>query len=90
MRFAFVIITVAAIAVAMVHLRGDELSARHDLQAHRVRQSDLRRRLWAQQVRLGELTATEKIRNMAKQLPLELTCDPNSSQPGREIALGNK
>ncbi len=90
MRFVFVIIVVAAIAVAMVHLRGEEFACRHELQAQRIRQDELRKRLWEQQVQLGKLIETERIRNLAKQLPLELTDDPYSRQPGRDVASGNR
>ncbi len=90
MRFVFVIIAVAAIAVAMVHMRGEEFDRRHELQAQQMRQDELRKRLWEQQVLIGKLTETREIRRKAMQLPLELTSDHNSRQPGSNVASGNR
>ena len=70
MRLATVIVVLAAIAVTLVHLRRREITVRHEIQLLRTRQVALRRKLWDQQVRLGQLTAPRRIRHFAEEMAL--------------------
>jgi cell division protein FtsL len=71
-RFAMVIVSLAAIAVSLVHIRRAEITARHDIQSLQLRQVEQRRRMWDQQVRLGQLTAPAQIRKRAEEMSLGL------------------
>jgi len=68
MRLALVIVALAGIAVGLVHIRRAEMSVRHEIQCLRLQQISLRRRLWDQQVRLGEIMAPARVRLLAKRL----------------------
>jgi len=80
MRMAVVIIALAAIAVALVHLRRAELSVRHETQELRTQQVGLRRELWDLQNRAGQLTAPGEINRRRGQMALDLK--DNSPTPG--------
>ncbi len=73
MRLAIVIVSVAAIAVGLVHLRRTEIATRHRIQRLSAEQIRLRRVLWDQQVRLGELTAPGRVRQRADEMALGLS-----------------
>jgi len=65
-RLGFLIISLASVTVALVHLRRMEVSARHETQRLEMRQVQLRRRLWDQQVDLSRLTAPQKVREQVR------------------------
>ncbi len=71
MRFVLVIVSLTAIALGLIHLRGAELSERHQIQQleyqYRV---EMRRKLWDQQVRLGYLVAPGQVRRRADEMGL--------------------
>jgi len=73
MRLALIIVSLAATAVGLVHLRRAETSAAHEIQAQRAAQVELRRRLWDQQVELGWLTAPHEVRRRADEMSLRLS-----------------
>jgi hypothetical protein len=66
MRLATVILVLAGIAVALVHVRREEIAVRHEIQRLQIRRVALRRTLWEQQVRLGYLAAPEEVRRRAE------------------------
>jgi len=72
MRLVLVIVALGAIAVSMVQIRRGEATARHQVQSLQRRQVSLRRRLWDQQIRLGELTGPQTLRRRADQMVLDL------------------
>jgi len=75
-RMALVILLLAGIAVALVHIRRAEIIARHEIQQLRMRQVKLRRQLWDQQIRLGLLTTPEKVRRRVEDMQLDLVRGP--------------
>ena len=74
MRLAAVIIALGAIALAMVHMRLAEISARHERQRLLVDMVELRRVLFDQQVRLSNLTDPAELRRRAE----ALNADPDA------------
>ena len=72
MRFAMVIVSLAAIAVALVHIRRAEITARHEIQSLQLKQVDQRRRMWDQQIRLSQLTAPAQVRKRVDEMSLDL------------------
>ena len=73
LRLAIVIVSVTAIAVGLVHLRRTEIATRHQIQRLSAEQIRLRRALWDQQVRLGELTAPQRVQQRADEMALGLS-----------------
>jgi len=71
-RLSLVIAILVAIWVGLVHLRHEKVRAGHEIQRLQMRQVSLRRRLWDQEVRIGELTTPDRVRGRAKQMPLQL------------------
>jgi neutral trehalase len=76
-RIAAIIVALTAIAVGLVHIRRAEVTARYEAQRFRLRQAEIRRILWDQEVRLGDLTAPGELRRRASELSIDLS-------PGRE------
>ena len=72
MRLGMVIAVLAAMAMGLVHVRRAKVRTRHEIQTLRLEQISLRRRLWDQEVRIGQLTTPERIRFRAAQMPLGL------------------
>jgi len=73
MRHALLIVSLAAIATTLVHLRRVEVRARYEANRHCARQVVLQRDLLDQQVRLSELTSPGRIRQTAATMALGLT-----------------
>jgi hypothetical protein len=72
-RVSLVILTLAAVTVATVHLRRAETRARHQVYRLQIEQIHLRRRLYDQQAILGRLTAPRRVRQRVRQLDVRLT-----------------
>lgn len=85
MRFSLVVVTLAAVAVGMVHLRRATTRAHYQVQRLQVRQVGLRRRLYDQQAILGQLTAPSRVRKRAEQMDTTLTY---SRRQGGRLAEG--
>ena len=83
MRHALLVVTLAAIAVTLVHLRRGEVRARYEANAHRARQVALQRDLLSQQVQLGELTSPGRIRRTVATMALGLTERTYTAVAGR-------
>ncbi|MCK4601077.1 MAG: hypothetical protein KAU28_01340, partial [Phycisphaerae bacterium] len=83
MRLAFVIISLAAIALALVHVRRAESCAGHEIQRLRTRQVELRRRMWDQEVRIGQLTAPGELRRKGREMSLDMA-PPTVTPPRAE------
>ena len=54
-------VSLAAIAVGLVHLRRREVTVQHRIQRMRLEHVAMRRKLWDQQVELGFLTGPQEI-----------------------------
>jgi len=80
-RMGLVIVLLAGIAVGLVHLRRGEIITRHEIQRLQMRQVKLRRQLWNQQIRLGLLTAPDKVRQRVEQMKLDLVRAPAEGAP---------
>lgn len=72
MRMGLVILLLAGMAVALVHIRRAEVSTRHEIQRLRMGQVRLRRKLWDQQIRVGELTSPQEVRKRVERMKLKL------------------
>ena len=72
-RLVIVTIVLTAVALALVSIRRQEAWVRHDIQRHQQRQMALRRRLWDQRVRIGQLVAPAEVRRRAQEMALDLT-----------------
>lgn len=72
MRLGLVILMLAALAVATVHVRRQEVALRREYQELAVEQVGLRRELWDQDVRLAWETAPARVRFRARRMPLGL------------------
>ncbi len=73
LRFAWVILLLAAVGVGVVHLRLQQNAARTEIQRLEADRLKLRRTLWEQQERIGELTAPRQVRQRSHEMALELT-----------------
>ncbi|MFW5841348.1 MAG: hypothetical protein ACOCZE_12275 [Planctomycetota bacterium] len=56
-----IILAIAAIAVALVQLRRQEIAVQHEIQQLQVRRVALRREVAKREVRIGELTTPETL-----------------------------
>ncbi len=72
MRLAWVILMLAATAAGTVHLRLQQNRVRTDMNNLEAQRLDVRRRLWDQQLRLGELTAPQHIRALSDGWPFQM------------------
>ncbi len=86
LRLAIVIVTLAAMAVGLVHIRRAELIARHESQQFQLRQVTLRRRLWDQQIALSYLTAPAEVRRRSEELCLGLVEKDRSAMKATDKA----
>ncbi len=84
MRFAWIILAFAVIAAGMVHLRLERASVQADTFRLSARRHEVRRELWNQQIRLGELTSPREVNKRGYQLALELL-PPGESFRGNQI-----
>jgi hypothetical protein len=73
MRFAWVILLMAAVGVGVVHLRLAQNRARTDIQRLEADRLKLRRTLWEQQQRLAALTGPQQVRQRMREMALELS-----------------
>lgn len=79
-RLCVIIVALWAIGLGLVHIRRAQIRARRDVQRYLMKQISLRRRLWDQEVRIGQLTTPDRIRFRAAQMPLQLVEKHNASQ----------
>ena len=77
-RLALVTVFLAAIALALVHARRQEVRLQHEIQTCQSRQIALRRRLWLQRVRIGRLVAPAVVRQRVQDMALDLTAEDES------------
>lgn len=85
MRLAIIIISLTAIAVALIHMRRAELSMNCETQRLQMEQVTLRRTVWDQQVRLGRLLAPSEVKRRSEEMALDLVV-PDSTQ--KRMATG--
>ena len=71
-RFAIIIVSLAAIGTALVHVRRREARLCCDIQSAQARQLRLRRKLWDRQVLTGELTRPAEVMRRADDMALDL------------------
>lgn len=67
-----IILAMAAVTVAMVHVRREQIRARHQLQQLRLEQVQLRRKVCDQQAQVGILTAPKAVRQRVGELAVGL------------------
>ena len=72
MRIALIIVGLAAIAVALVHIRRAETSAHHEIEQLEIRQAALRRRFWPRQIQMERLKTPAEVDRRADQMALDL------------------
>ena len=77
MRMAMIMVSLAAIAVGLVHSRRGELDARHEIQRLRLDRVAIRRALSDQEVRIGVLTSHGRLSEKAA----ALNSPPGPSSP---------
>jgi hypothetical protein len=73
MRLAWIIVAFTAIGLAVVHLRLEQDAVRtglHRLEGDRLK---VRRMLWDQHLRLGELTSPQRLRLRGREFALDMT-----------------
>ena len=71
MRMALIILVLATMAVAKVHLCRQEMTAKREIQTTRQASLDVRRELWDQQIGLGYLTAPAQVETRAQQMAMD-------------------
>ncbi len=88
MRLAVIILALAGIGVAFVHIRRAENVTRHEIQDLQSQQVRLRRDKWDRQVRAGQLTAPDAIRHRAiDEMSLDLVDKYQPSGPPSKPAV---
>jgi hypothetical protein len=85
MRLALIIVSFAAIAVGLVHLRRAEVAVQHRIQSLQREEVLLRRELADRDVRLGELTRPAEIRRRVERSSVGLI-----GEDGDEPHLANR
>jgi len=71
-RLATVIIILAAMAVAQVHMRRCEMIARHQTEQLLLERRQIRRTLWDQQIALSRLTNPQEVCRRGEEMSLGL------------------
>lgn len=77
-RLAIILAVLTAIGAARVQLARREDRGRYEVHSGLTRQVHLRRRLWDQRTRIGELLAPERIRRRTVEMALDLTGEDES------------
>ena len=91
MRWAVVVIALAAVGAALVHFRRDEVRYRHEIRRLTRQQVTLRRSLWDQQVQLSELTSPQRVRGFVASGSLDLVDRTDPEAPiGEAAALASR
>jgi len=72
MRLAWILVGLSAISASVVHLRCRQIQWRAEMQHLDNERLLVRRTLWDQQLRLGDLTTPQNIRRLTLDWPLEL------------------
>ncbi len=86
MRWAVVVIALAAVGAALVHFRRDEVRHRHEIRRLTRQRVTLRRSLWDQQVQLSELTSPQRVRGFVASGSLDLVDRTDPEAPIGEAA----
>lgn len=89
MRMALVILSLAAIAVALVHIRRAETSLRNEVLKLEAQQVKLRRTLWDQQMRLACMANPEAVKQRAAAMSLDLIDRNEAARQLAEAAGGS-
>lgn len=84
MRLAIVILGLAAIAVALVQFRKDEVVARHQMRQLEARLIEQRQQLWSQEAALAQLESPQSLRLRAQEMDLSL--EPAQQTPSAPLA----
>jgi hypothetical protein len=85
MRLAWIIIGLTAISATVVHLRCRQSQARTESYLLESQRVAVRRTLWEQQIRLGDLTSPQNIRRLTVDWPLEVV-SPGEFEPAPPTA----
>jgi uncharacterized membrane protein YgcG len=93
MRLAWILVGLAAISASVVHLRCRQIQSRAEMQHLDNERLLVRRTLWDQQLRLGDLSTPQNIRRLTLDWPLELVGpedldkDPLAGPPAQPVKL---
>ena len=90
LRIGFLIVSLAAIGAAVVSVRAEQTQVRAELQRLDARRLEVRRRLWDQQVRLGELTAPKPTLWRARRWPLDLVAPDGRRWSDEEVVCNGE
>ena len=73
MRIAFVIVSLTAIALGLVHLRREEVAMRREMQQVQSEHAKVRREIWDRQMRIGDMLTPQAIRFRSEVMALEMS-----------------
>ncbi|HOF18548.1 MAG TPA: hypothetical protein PK082_06535 [Phycisphaerae bacterium] len=85
MRLGLIVVMLAGIAVAVVHIRRAEITARHEILRLQEQRGRLRREAFDQQVRISRLIAPGEVQKRVKELGIPLV-GPGEKVEGKKIA----
>jgi len=84
MRTAWIILCMAALGVGVVHLRSRQNGLRAEMYRLEARRVKVRRRLWNQQLRIGELDVTGPKLQRSRDWALDLL-PPDEAPPASRV-----
>ncbi len=90
MRLAVVIITLAAMAVTLVHIRRAEIAARNEIEQLYLQRRQFRRVLWDQQIVLSELTNPRAVRDRSQEMSLGLVDGDRPARGGNHASTAGR
>ena len=84
MRFAWAIVLLSAIGGGLVQIRLGQNAVRTGMQHMEAERLKVRRELWDQQLRLGELVSPQQIRLRSRELAVEMTGPEDVLENGKQ------
>jgi cell division protein FtsL len=89
-RAAVVLLGLAVIGLATVHLRARQVQQVHRIQRLQAEQTRLQQTLWSHQLEKARLSAPERIRSRAEQLDLVVMPPHDAGQDRPERAVASR
>ncbi len=86
MRLAWIILALGAMYAGLTHLRASQTASEAEMYRLEARRIEVRRKLWDQQVRLGELSAPQPALWRARCWPLEIVGPDGLISPDGAVA----
>lgn len=84
MRFAWAIVLLSAIGGGLVQIRLSQNAVRTGMYHMEAERLKVRRELWDQQLRLGELVSPQQIRLRSRELAVEMTGPEDVLENGKQ------